>query len=341
MRELIGQVAVRDDATATALRVISHFDDLVNAGASTATILRAAAALAGVAAGMHDGADGRTIRVDPPGSASNGVPAGDVKWPRATIEHTRASSVWIERSGDSGPLDSLILERCAQALRARRPSIASSLAKDELVRIACDEDASEDERRQACIALGLLAEPAVIVFPSRVISGLLSTTEFRGLQVLLAPSIELPMESSGMRSGSSVASDSAVPAALARAERALALSVHPLLGGPSHVEFENLGAAAVIAQHVSPASARASSDVAQLQRLRAGRPWLPALFGQGAVGQSIRNTAQSLHLHHSSLQGRSVWLENELGYSLRTVEGRHRAAATWLLWRISGWLHEP
>lgn len=341
MRELIGQVAVRDDATATALRVISHFDDLVNAGASTATILRAAAALSGVAVGMHDGADDRTVRVDPPGSASNGAPERDATWPRATIEHARASSVWIERAGDSGPLDSLILERCAQALRARRPSIASSLADDELVRIACDEDASEDERRQACTALGLPAEPAVIVFSSRVTSGLLNTTEFRGLRVLLATSNKLPTESSGMRSGSSVASDGAVPAALARAERALALAVHPMLGGPNHVEFESMGVAAIVAEQVSPSSARAASEVAHLQRLRAGRPWLPALFSQGAVGQSIRNTAQTLHLHHSSLQGRSVWLEHELGYSLRTVEGRHRAAATWLLWRISGWLHEP
>ena len=47
MRELIDRLGVADSGAAGALRVIDHFDRLVEAGASPTALVRAAAALAG------------------------------------------------------------------------------------------------------------------------------------------------------------------------------------------------------------------------------------------------------------------------------------------------------
>ncbi|MCZ0999527.1 hypothetical protein O1M63_17720 [Streptomyces mirabilis] len=47
MRDLINRLEVTDDATAGALRVIDHFDRLIEERASVAAVVRATAALAG------------------------------------------------------------------------------------------------------------------------------------------------------------------------------------------------------------------------------------------------------------------------------------------------------
>ena len=67
MRELIGRLEVVDDDAASALRVIAHFDGLVNERASAPAMVRAAAALAGCPAAWHDSESGVTRRLDPAG----------------------------------------------------------------------------------------------------------------------------------------------------------------------------------------------------------------------------------------------------------------------------------
>jgi len=58
MRELIVRLDVVDDDAASALRVIAHFDGLVDERASGPAMVRAAAALAGCPAAWHDSDSG-------------------------------------------------------------------------------------------------------------------------------------------------------------------------------------------------------------------------------------------------------------------------------------------
>ena len=71
MRELIDRLGVADSGAAGALRVIDHFDRLVEAGAAPTALVRAAAALAGCPAGL-------TTQAEP-------SPAGS----RPTVERSR------------------------------------------------------------------------------------------------------------------------------------------------------------------------------------------------------------------------------------------------------------
>ncbi|MAO82180.1 MAG: hypothetical protein CMH82_16255, partial [Nocardioides sp.] len=62
MRELIGQLSAVDDGAASALRVIAHFDGLVESRAGLGALVRAAAALSGVPAGLRDPSQARALR---------------------------------------------------------------------------------------------------------------------------------------------------------------------------------------------------------------------------------------------------------------------------------------
>lgn len=343
MKELIGRVTVTDGDTATALRVISHFDGLVDHGASTAAILRAAAALADAPVGLHDSAAGRTTRVDAAGRPlSEPTPEPGPSWTRIVIDRAQASTVWLERDGEPGPLDQLILERCAQALRARLRGLIEPLSVEKLVRIACDGGVTDLERSDALSALRITGPVTVVTTPASIVPAARARALSVQTWVALLPDgtqTATVVRSPG-RLGSACVVDNDIPRGYQHAVRALDLAVDPALGGPSIVAFEDLGALASIAEALTPQAAAASAEVVALENLRTQRPWVPATFYYLSTGLSLRQAAQALHVHHSTLQDRIDWLEDLLGYSPRSLDGRVRAAAAWAVWRISGRLHE-
>jgi len=339
MRELIGRIAVTDDDAATALRVIAHFDELVDRDASSSTLLRAAAGLANAPVGMHDGATARTVRLDPPGSLTSPPASPDQSWPRELVDPSRAISIWLERSGSPGPLDQLILERCAQALRACFGAGGRAASMDELMQVVCDPQASEVERSDALEKLRV-GEPITVHVASAAMSADGPTAQVDGECLALTPAGALVQgRRPDTRIGAATARRGDVPAALENARLALALSVHPSHGGPAHVVFEELGALADFARAITPMAARDSADVRLLELLRAERPWAPHVIQQLSSGATLRAAAQTMHLHHSTMQDREAWLHSKLGYPLRTPQGRERATAAWAMWRISGHLH--
>ncbi|MEV5069596.1 hypothetical protein MRBLMI12_001172 [Microbacterium sp. LMI12-1-1.1] len=339
MRELIGRIAVTDDDAATALRVIAHFDDLADRGASSSTLLRAAAGLAHAPVGMHHGGTARTVRVDPPGATTSPSGLPDSSWPREVVDRSRAISIWLERSGAPGPLDQLILERCAQALRVSLGAGGRAASLDELMQVVCDPQASEPERSDALEKLGV-GEPTIVHSASARVTADGPTAQVDGAWVVLTPAgHSVRGRRPDTRIGSASVHKGDVPTALVNARVAEALSVHPVHGGPSWVVFEELGALADIAGAITPEMARDSSEVRTLELLRAERPWVPQVIQQLAAGATLRAAAQATHVHHSTMQDREAWLEIKLGYQLRTPPGRERATAAWAMWRISGFLH--
>lgn len=341
MRELIGQVAATDGDVATALRVIAHFDTLVDKSASTAAVLRAAAALAEASVGLHDTATGRTTRVDARGVPAPESDAGeDPAWPRVSVDREHTSTVWLERRGEPRPLDRLIVERCAHALRVRMGG-AELLTTKHLVRTACDGEVTDAEREAALQALRLSAPVSLSVAPANAVLTSRACTVIDGTWVALGSSGRPvdPQIGQKVRLGRAQLVGSDAHRALERARLALALAVDPAHGGPARVSFEELGALGTIAAALSPHEAGLDPDVSHLEMLRAQRPWVPLVFSRMVSGRSARETARDLHLHHSSLQDRVKWLEQALGYSPRTPTGHHRAASAWALWRVSGHLH--
>ena len=160
MRELIGRLDVVDDDAASALRVIAHFDGLVDERASGPAMVRAAAALAGCPAAWHDSDSGVTRRVDPAGRPLG--PAGwQGGWPRVTLDTGRDGAVWLERSDEPGPLDRLILERLGKALDTTAGPRADTGRVAHAVRVACDPDLTVAERRPAVETLGLAGSVTV------------------------------------------------------------------------------------------------------------------------------------------------------------------------------------
>jgi hypothetical protein len=257
------------------------------------------------------------------------------------IDRAHATSAWLEREGDPGPLDQLIMERCAQALRVRLRGVTEPLSAEEFVRIACDRDVTALERLDALTALRMTAPVTVIATPVSLVPAARAKALSGQTWVALLPAGMGAATAAGApgRIGSAIVADGDIPRGCRNALRALALAVDPALGGPSLVPFEDLGALASIAEALTPHVAVAAPDVVTLEYLRTRRPWVPAVFYHLSAGLSLRQAARALHVHHSTLQDRIDWLEAQLGYCLRTPEGRVRAAVAWTAWRVSGLLH--
>ncbi|MFJ8000301.1 hypothetical protein ACIQ7D_24720 [Streptomyces sp. NPDC096310] len=77
----------------------------------------------------------------------------------------RSASEGPERTGETRPLDALILERSAKAIQTLTGAIADRSA-DAAVRIACDPDAPESDRCDAVKRLRLTRPVTVVVIAS-------------------------------------------------------------------------------------------------------------------------------------------------------------------------------
>lgn len=330
MRDLIGKLEVVDDDTASALRVIDHFDRLVDERTSTAAVVRAAAALAGSPAGLHDAARGLVKRFAADGRALAGEAEGG--WRHEPIPGQPGSWLWLERTGGDGPLDALILERAARALQALSTG-SSDPSTSGLVRIACDPDATDADRRDAVARLGLSGPVTVVLSTSAHLRATLISTVGALVVALLPGTTTIP---EGVRAGSAVAPDPLqLPAALEQARTALRLAAD--VGGlaPAMVRYDDLGALAVIAERISADEAAGVDDVRRLDELLAGHPWVVDTLHAVLDQPSLRQSAAMLHVHHSTLQERLTWLAGQLGYAPTKGRGRQRAAVTLLLWRVA------
>jgi hypothetical protein len=335
VRELIGRLEVVDDDAASALRVISHFDHLVEERAPASAFLRAAAVLAACPAGFHDAARGITRRVDAAGSPLPGD-AGP-SWPRTGIDAASGSFVWLERPGAPGPLDQLILERCArglQTLGSGAPADAVAAA----VRIACDTDVAVAERREATARLGLSGPVTVVITAddaqSRQALPARRCAVVEGRRTVLLPGVA--RLSADIRIGVAVAADpSAIPEAAAHARLAFRVSESP--GWPSGgvVRYHDLGALAAVVERFPPVVAAEVPDVQALDALLERHRWVIDTLQALLDTASLRQAAAAIHVHHSTLSDRLRWLESRLGYAPTSAIGRQRTAVAVLLWRIA------
>jgi hypothetical protein len=330
VRELIGKLESSDDPSAAALRVIDHFDHLVEERATAAAVVRAMASLAGCPAGLHDAERGLDQRFDPEGRRlSDLAPSSST---RLAVPGRIGSWVWLERSeAAAGPLDPLLLERAArtvQALNRSGPQMPGTL-----VRVACDPDASESDRRNAVESLGVAGPVTVVVSAAPGLPGPHATTMGRYAVTLVSRNPVYPPD---LRAGTATASEpAALPPALANAATAFRLADRINGPGASVVRYEDLGAVAALAEHFTPQEAAAVPDVQRLDEALATHSWLVDTLQAALDQSSLRQAASSLHVHHSTLQERLAWLEARLDIALARPGGRQRAAIAVALWRIA------
>lgn len=329
LRDLIVKLEVVDDTAASALRVVDHFDRLIAERAPVAAMVRAVAVLADCPAGLHDAGRGISPRYDPTGNALPEVQGGS--WARVAVPGRPGSWVWLERTGEAGPLDALILERSAKAIQAVTGAPVDRSA-DAAVRIACDPDAPESDRCDAVKRLGLTG-PVTVVIASPQPPPPYSTRVGRHAVTLVAGTAVPP---SGLRAGTAIAQEPAhLPDALERARLALRLTDRVDGPGPSLVAYDDLGALAVLADRTTPQEAAGIADVRRLDQTLSTHPWVIDTLQAVLDHASMRQAATCLHLHHSTLQERLVGLATQLGYAVTKPGGRQRATVAVAFWRIA------
>ncbi|MBY6537750.1 hypothetical protein HQ325_03605 [Rhodococcus sp. BP-349] len=331
MRDWIIRLTAIDDDAASALRVIEHFDTLVDERVPATALLRAVTVLADCGAGFHDPDRGLPIEVDEHGRTSS---TPDVST-RPHLEQFGSITVWLNRTGPPWPLDHLILERFARSLqsveqpRERHPVVAA-------IRTVCDADASPAHRSAALATLGLTG-PIVIAatLPRDSRRTPIGMTADGARVHLLSSRPTLAGVPTDAAAGYTITDGLLVCTRWQRAVSALKIAVDPATGGPAHVCHDDLGAVADLIDNIDATTASRSADVQVLESLRLQRQWVTGLLDSILSHSSVREAARRQNLHHSTLQQRLDWLQSRLGYTVLSPTGHARASTTLLLWRIS------
>ncbi|GII03912.1 helix-turn-helix domain-containing protein [Planobispora takensis] len=343
MRELLLRLSALDSGAENAVRVIAYFDSLVRDHVHVPVLLRATARLAGRPAGLTDAATGGHLRAAPGGAAEPAAapPPGAALRPLGS----GLGTVWLEHPGEPyepTELDEIVLERFAQAAEVTLERAAARVRSGDdpaLVELVLSAGAGEAERIRALRLLGfgsrarlrVLAVPdgdggAALVTRLRATGHHVRAARMGDSAAVLVSPPEIGGLPAGQRAGvgpEAGCADAAVSWAGARTALRFT-GPHP---ADRVVDWADLGALALFAEHVPDEAIAALPDVRaveELSRLPYGAEALEAVRALCAHG-SVRRAAAAVHLHHSSLAGRIARAEAVLGFSLADPAGRLRA----------------
>src|SRR5688572_10519244 len=145
MHELTQRLSLLDPGMAETARVVMYFDTLVAGRASADALVRGAVLLSGTAAGFVSGRNG--MRIDATGARTDGVVDLEPAWLAADIPGV--GSAWLERVGDGGVHDTMIVERLAIALAATLGTPPVATPSRSALEILLDLRSTADERAEA------------------------------------------------------------------------------------------------------------------------------------------------------------------------------------------------
>lgn len=343
------RLAELDADSAGLVRVIDYFDTLVRHGADIASLLRASATLADCVVGIEtSGKFGSrdTRRYDPRGQWS--------PWPQRTrttakeivIGDVVAGRVWIERLGDRVPLDEMLVDRmaltAASILQPRRPLTDAEhsrnllLPMDEFaVLTACTALRIDPSTCVRVVVTKSGADPRLSVFADAT-PGRATGVEIDGdsLRLILDPGPSRPISSDGNTarltyagiSLASKASEAHLVIGTARFARDQASKCTPV------VNADDLGALVLLAPgpKVEHVRVKDMTNALGLQTSETGVQLLATLRAYLRCG-TLRATADSMHLHHSSVAHRLTKLSDHFGFGVDALENRARATAMIML----------
>jgi hypothetical protein len=316
MKELAGRLTALDPDAGAAVRVIAYFDRLAEGRAGLEALVRGAAVLAGVPARLVD-ADRRVrVRVEADGTRRDSDVPPEPAWPSAALVPGGAPALWLERT-TAGPsvVDAVILERAAGAVRLVLDRTRGRAPADDpaLVETVLDATAPEAARLHAARRLGL--HPAARARALAPLDG-------RPRIVPALPDAAPPVGRVGVGSAVPVLD---LPRSWAEARTALRFTAEGTVQdpGPRVVHADELGGIALLADLVVP-GAEPPPDARSLEAAAATAPWLLATLHAVATTASLRAAAGEINVHHSTLQERLTHAEHQLGWPLRTPQGRLR-----------------
>ncbi|GAB3570141.1 helix-turn-helix domain-containing protein [Amycolatopsis endophytica] len=307
MRELAGRLAALDPEAGAAVKVIAYFDRLVDGHAGLESLVRGAAALAACPARLD--VPGHRVRVSAEGQRSGLGGEPDPAWPGVPLA---GGGLWLERPGQTRPLDAMVLERAATAIRL----VLERDRVPEPLETVLDEAASPEARRRAGRRLGLPSTVRAVACSDGTVAVGEVRAEKRAGVGPAVPVLELP-------------------ASLAAAKVALRFTAEgtPEDPGPRVVHADDLGGLVVLAQAVGPGT-EPVPDVRALERAAASAPWMLATLDAVATSASLRSAATVLIVHHSTLQDRLGHAEAMLGWSVHEPDGRLRLQLALALRRL-------
>ncbi|HKS98110.1 MAG TPA: helix-turn-helix domain-containing protein [Rugosimonospora sp.] len=279
------------------------------------------------------------------------------------------ATVWLERAGSPLPLDEIVLERFAIASTLVLHPVHAALPEmgdPALVELVLGERTGDVERARALHLLGVpagsavqavavAAGPADPAAGTRVAAAAAGGRRALGAHVgdqwaavlvdTTVPTDFVPP--AGVRVGvGEVVPATYAPRSWHTARIALRFTSTEqhgaappptdLLAAPALVRWPQLGALALLAEHIPSEAAGHNPDVAvidALTRERGGPVTLATLQVLVATG-SIRQAATRLHMHHSSVAARLARAQAAFGFPLDTPTGRLRLATALILGQL-------
>ncbi|WP_149264082.1 CdaR family transcriptional regulator [Actinomadura sp. K4S16] len=341
MEALVERLSGLDPQVDGVIRVVMFYDTLMRRRVDLPALARASAGLAECVAGIRLHSTGRVIRVAPDGANASGPPAPASTTAPVVLDEEEIGTVWLERPGPPGPLDEAVLDRLAIAAAAvfeRYGPERTTMADPALVELVISPGADEAARARALRLLGFAADLPVrvaavrsplpldrigtLVCPGRPVKA----APVADVGVILATTLDAARFPAGVRAGIGVAERPDHAWREARTALRFAGTREPV------VRYEDLGALALLAQ-IPPGSVRDNPDVAAIAGLAGNPDELNTLDAYCATG-SLRQAADRLHLHHSSVARRLDQLAKTLGIDLTEPAGLTRARLALTMWRL-------
>ncbi|MFC8275742.1 PucR family transcriptional regulator [Streptomyces sp. NPDC057271] len=332
MEALAVRLSGLDPYVEGALRVVAFYDTLMRRRVDLPALARASAGLAECVAGIRFHGTRRVIRVAPDGGEASAPTAPASSSVPITLDEEEIGSVWLERPGPPGPLDPVLLDRLALAAAAvveRYGPATTTMADPALVELVISSDTDEAARARALRLLGFAADLPVhvvavrsrlaldriggLVCPARLVKA----APLADVGVLLATTVDRDRFPAGVRAGIGGAERPDRSWREARTALRFATRREPV------VHHDDLGALALLAE-VPQEVSRDNADVAAMARLAGNPDDLDTLDAYCTTG-SLRQAADLLHLHHSSVARRIDQIGRALGIDLGTPSGLTRA----------------
>lgn len=321
MHQLTGRLTALDPDAGAALNVIPYFDELLAQHSGLESIVRGAAVLTGVAARLMTPSRTTPLRVLPDGRRADESVEFSPDWPAEELPECGVT-MWLERPGEPGPVEAMVLERATQAARTvldrtRGRYVEPRRHDDELVELLLDGEASSLERAHAIRTMGF--RPGEVIQVIR--------TDAPAVRIVRANN-QVPPGKPGERVGVGVAVPiENAPLSGRTAEHALRLSGSESSADPAPhvVQARTLGAVMLLVAGFDRDPSWADHpDVQAIAAAAQELPWLTTTLHALCSASSLRTAATALHIHHSTLQTRLARLCQELGWDVSTAEGKFR-----------------
>ncbi|GAA4507738.1 MULTISPECIES: helix-turn-helix domain-containing protein [Nonomuraea] len=341
MEALAERLSQLDTQVEGALRVVMFYDTLMRRRVDLPALARASAGLAGCVAGIRLHGTGRVIRVADDGMPARGPVAPASSSAPITLDDEEIGTVWLERPGPPKSLDEVVLDRLAIAAATvveKYGPARTTMADPALVELVISSDSDEAARARALRLLGFAADLPVraVAVRSRLpldqVGGLIcparpvKAAPLADVGVILATTVDLARFPAGVRAGVGTAESPDRSWAHARTALRFATPRRPV------VHHDDLGALALLAE-IPADSLRGNPDVAAITLLAGSPEDLETLDAYCATG-SLRQAADLLHLHHSSVARRLEALGRTLGIELGDPAGLTRARLALTAWRL-------